>query len=94
MPVLYATWAYRRDGAELADKGWTYEEMAKGSSDAYRQAARENHALLADVGSRFSALSQTRDLYEFDGVHPNEEGARVAAETIAAVIKQQEETKK
>lgn len=94
VPVLYATWAYRRDGAELADKGWTYEEMAKGLSDAYRQAARENHALLADVGSRFSALSRTRDLYEFDGVHPNEEGARVAAETIAAVIKQQEETKK
>ena len=50
VPVLYATWAYQKGGAKLAAKGWDYETMARTLSEAYRQAARENHALLAEVG--------------------------------------------
>lgn len=46
-PVLFATWAYEKGGAKLAAKGWDYEDMARQLSDAYRQAAQENHALLA-----------------------------------------------
>lgn len=90
-PVLYATWAYQKGGAKLADKGWDYDEMAHTLHEVYRQAAKENNALLADVGQRFYEASSTQNLYAADGVHPNEEGARIAAETLAAVIKQHKE---
>lgn len=91
VPVLYATWAYQKGGAKLAAKGWDYDEMAHTLHEAYRQAAKENNALLADVGQRFYEVSNTQNLYAADGVHPNEEGARIAAETLAAVIKQHKE---
>jgi hypothetical protein len=91
VPILYATWAYQKGGAKLAAKGWDYEEMARALSGAYHKAARENHALIADVGRRFYELSDTRDLYAADGVHPNEQGSCIAAETIAAVIQEYEE---
>lgn len=91
VPVLYATWAYQSGGSKLAAKGWDYEEMAHGMSAAYHKAARENSALLADVGQRFYALSSTRNLYAADGVHPNEWGSRIAAETIAAAIQAHKE---
>ena len=57
--------------------------MARQLSDAYRQAAQENHALLAEVGQRFYDLSPTHLLYAADGVHPNETGSQLAAEVIA-----------
>ena len=90
-PVLFATWAYQKGGAKLAAKGWDYDEMAHALSAVYQRAARENHALLANVGQRFYALANTRDLYAADGVHPSALGSRVAAEAIAAVIRQQKE---
>ena len=43
VPILFATWA----------KGWDYDEMARKLSEAYQKAARDNNALLADVGGRF-----------------------------------------
>lgn len=91
VPILYATWAYQRDGAKLTAKGWDYSEMAHKMSEAYHKAARENHALLADVGRKFYELSDTQNLYAADGVHPSELGSRIAAETIAAVIQEQKE---
>ena len=91
VPVFYATWAYQKDGAKLAAKGWDYDEMAHALSAVYQRAARENHALLANVGQRFYALANTRDLYAADGVHPSALGSRIAAETIAAVIRQHKE---
>ena len=91
VPVLFATWAYQKGGARLAAKGWDYDEMAWKLSEAYQKAAQENHALLADVGRRFYELSGTQDLYAADGVHPNEQGSRLAAETIAAVIQTHKE---
>lgn len=90
MPVLYATWGYQRGSAALADKGWDYDDMACGLADAYRKAAENNHALLAEVGWRFYELSDAKNLYAADGVHPNEEGSRLAAEITAAVIQQEE----
>ena len=88
VPVLLATWAYRKGGARLAARGWDYEEMARGLSEAYHRAARENGALLADAGRRFYQLSAARELYAADGAHPNALGSRVAAETLAAAIQQ------
>lgn len=91
MPVLYATWAYQKNGAKLLAKGWDYDEMARELSAAYHKAARENHALIADVGLRFYERSQTQDLYAADGVHPNERGSRLAAMTIAEAIEEYKE---
>ena len=53
IPILFATWAYQKGGAKPADKGWDYDEMARKLSEAYQKAARDNNALLADVGGRF-----------------------------------------
>ena len=90
VPILFATWAYQRGGAKLTDKGWDYDEMAQKLSEAYHKAAQENNALIADVGNRFYELSHAQNLYAADGVHPNEAGSHIAAETIAAVIQQHE----
>ncbi|RGE65325.1 SGNH/GDSL hydrolase family protein [Anaerotruncus colihominis] len=91
VPILFATWAYQKNGAKLTAKGWDYDEMAHALSAAYQKAALENHALLADVGQQFYALASTRDLYAADGVHPSALGSRIAAETIAAAIRQHKE---
>lgn len=91
VPVLYATWAYQKGGAKLTAKGWNYDEMACKLFQVYHRAAQENHALVADVGQRFYELSDTQNLYAGDGVHPNELGSRIAAETIAAVIQEHKE---
>ena len=87
-PVLFTTWAYEKGSAKLAAKGWDYEDMARQLSDSEiaRQAAQENHALLAEVGQRFYDLSPTHPLYAADGVHPNEEGTQLAAEVLAETI--------
>ena len=90
-PILFATWAYQRGGAKLTDKGWDYDEMAQKLSEAYHRAAQENDALIADVGQQFYQLADTQALYAADGVHPSELGSRIAAETIAVVIRQREE---
>ena len=92
VPILYATWACQKGGVKLASKGWDYDEMARRLSHAYHQAARENRALVADVGQRFYAEADTQALYADDGVHPNERGSRIAAETIASVISKYEES--
>ncbi|RHO56559.1 SGNH/GDSL hydrolase family protein [Ruminococcaceae bacterium AM07-15] len=94
VPVLYATWAYEKGGSKLAGKGWDYEEMARAMSAAYGKAARDNGALLANVGQRFYQRSQREQLYAADGVHPNEQGSRLAAETIGQVILEHKENMK
>ena len=91
IPVLYATWAYRKGSGALSAKGWDYDEMSRALSGAYRQAARENRALLADAGRRFYERADTEELYAPDGVHPTEAGSRLAAETIAAAIQSHKE---
>ena len=91
VPILYVTRAYQKGGARLMARGWDYDEMARKLSEAYQKAARENNALLANVGQQFYALSGTQNLYAADGVHPNERGSRIAAQTLAAVIPQNKE---
>lgn len=91
VPILYATWAYRRGSDQLAAKGWDYDEMSRALYEAYHKAAEDNGALIADVGKRFYELADTEELYADDGVHPNERGSHIAAEVIADVIKRHEE---
>ena len=90
-PILFATWAYQRGGSKLTAKGWDYDEMARKLFEACHRAAQENDALIADVGRQFYQLADTQALYAADGVHPSELGSHIAAETIAAVIRQREE---
>ena len=52
----------------------------------YAEAAEKNHTLLADVGSAFYEKTETENLFNDDGSHPNEAGSNLAAETIAEVI--------
>lgn len=85
-PVLFATWAYEKGGSKLATKGWDYEDMARQLAQTCRQAAEENHALLAEAGKRFYEFSPTHHLYAADGVHPNEAGSQLAAEVIAKTL--------
>ena len=94
MPVLYATWAYARDCERLAELGLSYEVMAAELSAAYRDAAEQNDALLANVGQRFYQMTEEKDLYAEDRLHPNEEGSRLAAETIAEVIREDQEKRR
>ena len=94
VPLLYATWAYQKGGKRLAEEGLEYDEMARRLFEAYHQAALENHALIADVGQQFYVLSRQENLYADDGFHPNERGSQIAADTIAAVIRQHEEERR
>ena len=93
-PILYATWAYRKDCDKLEEMGLEYDVMAAQLSEAYHEAADQNEALIAEVGKRFYAQAGKTELYAEDGKHPNEVGSRLAAETIAAVIAADQEKKK
>lgn len=92
VPILYATWAYAENSAKLTAKGWDYGEMSRALSATFREAAAENHALIADAGQRFRELAGSLELYAADGVHPSEAGSRIAAETIASVIHKHKES--
>lgn len=85
-PLLFATWAYQKDSEKMSGMGISYEEMAEQMSATYHEAAEASGALIADVGQKFFERSETEILYADDGVHPNAAGSRLAAETIAAVI--------
>lgn len=93
-PVLYATWAYQKDGKQLENFGMDYEEMFHQMYDFYHEAAAQNHCLIADVGEAFFKMSDTMDLYADDGRHPNEMGSVIAAEVIARVIEADQKEKK
>ena len=59
---------------------WRFFAASKAAERA-RQASAERHRLLASWGA-----ADERELFAADGCHPNEEGSRIAAETIASVI--------
>ena len=87
VPILYATWAFKKDGKKLIESNLDYEEMFHGLYDAYHRTAEENDALIADVGKAFYENADTLELYASDDYHPSPEGSRLAAETIASVIR-------
>lgn len=86
-PVLYATWAYRKDSDVMAKMGIGYDEMSAQLSDSYHEAARENDAMIVDVGRRFYELADEVELYDEDGKHPTEAGSRIAAEMLAEAVR-------
>ena len=94
VPVLYATWAYKRECEKLRELGMDYDVMAAQMARAYQEAAEQNDALIARVGSHFYQLADEKELYAEDGQHPSELGSRIAAETIAAVIAADQKKKK
>lgn len=92
-PVLFATWAYRRDHPKFSKMKISYDVMAAKISAAYHEAAELGDALLADVGLAFYNIDKDghapeahKALYATDGSHPSEAGTQLAAETIAGVI--------
>ena len=86
IPILYATWAFKKGGIKLAESGLDYDEMYRGLYDAYHEAGEKYGVPVADVGKRFYELSAQENLYAHDDYHPNRAGSHLAAETIAAVI--------
>ena len=88
-PVFYETWAYEEGSEKLASTGMTFESMQQALTEGYRAAAQANDALLAPVGQAFAAARHVTHLYNADSFHPSEAGSRLAAETIAAVIRQE-----
>lgn len=87
-PVMYETWAYEEGTDTLASTGLTFEVMQQGLSDGYREAAQAHDALLAPVGQAFAVARRVTQLYDADHYHPSAAGSCLAAETIAAVIRQ------
>ncbi|MBQ4089067.1 MAG: SGNH/GDSL hydrolase family protein [Clostridia bacterium] len=85
-PVFYASWAYREGTAKLATMNMSYDEMDERMLASYSEAAEENGALIAKVGTAFTAVRKNADLYENDDYHPSEAGSILAAATIARVI--------
>ena len=98
VPLFFATWAYQKGSRAMADMEMSYDEMAKDLSDAYHEAAELGGALVADVGQQFYELADSQDLYADlyaeDGQHPSEAGSRLAAQTIADVIKADQKARK
>ncbi len=93
VPVLFATWAYRRDNPKLSKMNISYDVMAAGISEVYHEAAEQGDALVADVGLAFYNIDRDGQnpgahnaLYAADGSHPSEAGTQLAANTIASVI--------
>ena len=89
-PILYATWAFKKDGKKLAESGLDYEEMYRGLYDAYHRAAEENGALIADVGKAFHESADELELYASDDYHPSPAGSRLVAVTIVSTILEDE----
>lgn len=90
VPVIYATWAYREGSDKLASTGLSYAEMDAALTDACHEAARQNHALVADVGCAFTATRDQLSLYEpADDYHPTREGSIVIAQAIIRCIEAQ-----
>ena len=90
VPVLYATWAFKKGGKKLDESGLVYEDMFRGLYDAYHAAAPENSALIADVGKCFYEQPDEAGLYASDDYHPSPAGSRLAAEELAAQIRRNE----
>lgn len=86
VPVLCATWAYKKDGSQMASMDFDYEQMYQMMYDAYHEAAQQNQALIADVGKAFYELADSTELYMPDGSHPSKQGSQIITKTIANVI--------
>ena len=65
--------------------------MHERMQETFRQAVKENDAILANVGNVFHDWEYTKELYAQDGVHPSEAGSNLAAGVIADAILEYED---
>ena len=86
VPVIYCTWAYQKDSPVMEKEPFSYEEMYQKLEAMCHQAAQENGALLADVGTVFFQAKE--NLYAQDGSHPNTLGVEKIVEVLAQTIRQ------
>lgn len=86
VPVIYCTWAYQKDSPVMGKDPFSYEEMYQKLEAMCHQAAQENGALLADVGTVFFQAKE--NLYAQDGSHPNALGVEKIVEVLAQTIRQ------
>ena len=86
VPVIYCTWAYQKDSPVMGKEPFSYEEMYQKLEAMCHQAAQENGALLADVGTVFFQAKE--NLYAQDGSHPNALGVEKIVEVLAQTIRQ------
>ncbi|WP_300956537.1 SGNH/GDSL hydrolase family protein [uncultured Dubosiella sp.] len=86
IPVLFATWAYEKNGKQLKKFGMEYEDMICSMKETFRETVKRTSCLLADVTTAFEQQAETVKLYAPDGSHPSEAGSKLAARTIAKVI--------
>ncbi len=91
VPVLFATWAYQKGGAKLTAKGWDYDGMAQTAVRGVPESGAGQPRPARRRGRPVLQLAHPQDLYAADGVHPSELGSRIAAETIADVIRHHKE---
>lgn len=87
--VFYQTWAYTDGSEKLRSTGLSYQEMQEKLQSSYRQAAQENHALLAPVGDAFRRCYELYpDLATISGdqYHPSPCGTYLAACVFFAVL--------
>ena len=61
--------------------GYSIEGLAKGVIPAIEEVARQSEVEIIDV---YSALTDSR--YFLDGVHPNDEGAKVIARMVCQAV--------
>lgn len=86
-PVFYATWAYQKECGKLVKLGLSYDEMYEQMHESYYEAAKENNALIADVGTAFYENSSDIPIYADDGCHPSAVGSEIAADVISEIIR-------
>ena len=66
-----------------------FAEMHRQMQEAFRAAAGDQ-LLLANVGEAFRERGFADEFYAPDGLHPSEEGSRLAVDVIAEVIRNRE----
>jgi hypothetical protein len=89
--VLYATWGRHPGSPDLAEFGFTSEEMTAKLSASYNEVGARYGIDVAEVGKAFAARREANpdaDLYDPDCTHPSAAGSTVAAEVILRTIMQ------
>ena len=89
VPVLYATWAYQKDGKQLQKFGIDYDEMYRKMHEAYAEAAEEkspSHAVSPMSAVHFMKKPKPKIFSTTTAAIQTKRGSNLAAETIAEVI--------
>jgi hypothetical protein len=85
--ILFVTWAHNTGWPENGMS--TYEAMQRAIDNSYLALGQQLHAPLAPVGYAWFTLRQQNpqlNLWQGDGIHPNEQGTYLAACVFYAVL--------